>query len=202
MTMTPAATPTLSLTLALALALALAPKLTLNLTLTLTLTPTPIHEWQELDAEARAKLGHAWHRATELCLEWRRPSEAERSKEHRWQEEQEREDGVMKLGLRAVHAYTVLDVRLDVAGSGISLVKLRNPHGYTTYHGDWHSHSLKWRQHPQVARALGMADVTARRACAESGTFWIQSEAMHTWCFQMTLCLASNARIMAASRGR
>lgn len=64
------------------------------------------------------------------------------------------------------HAYTLLQVKKDVAGSGIDLLQLRNPWGRGEWEGDWSDHSDLWEEHPEIAEECGFQ-------VAEDGLFWI-----------------------------
>lgn len=67
-------------------------------------------------------------------------------------------------GLQTMHAYSVLDVRVE---SGHRLVKMRNPWGKESWRGDWSHGSNRWT--PELRRRL-------RPDAAEGGVFWISWE--------------------------
>mmetsp|Transcript_35309 Transcript_35309/g.82442 ORF Transcript_35309/g.82442 Transcript_35309/m.82442 type:complete len:1034 (+) Transcript_35309:60-3161(+) len=72
------------------------------------------------------------------------------------------------LGVVQGHAYTLLQVQQNVAGSGIDLLQLRNPWGTGEWTGDWSDKSNIWQRYPQVQQAL-------RYTPADDGLFWIEA---------------------------
>jgi len=64
------------------------------------------------------------------------------------------------------HAYTILQVKPNVAGSGFDLMQLRNPWGTGEWSGDWSDSSGLWDEHPEVKEACGFE-------AADDGLFWI-----------------------------
>merc|ERR1712070_1364974 len=68
-------------------------------------------------------------------------------------------------GVVHCHAYSVIRVEDDVAGSGFDLLQLRNPWGRTEWNGDWSDHSDKWDDNPEVRDAL-------QPEAGDDGTFW------------------------------
>jgi calpain-15 len=72
-------------------------------------------------------------------------------------------------GIVQGHAYTLIAVKEDIAGSGISLLQLRNPWGQEEWQGDWSDHSEKWDEHPEVKAEIDPD-------CDEDGAFWITME--------------------------
>eukprot|EP00933_Yihiella_yeosuensis_P048188 TRINITY_DN4425_c0_g1_i4.p1 TRINITY_DN4425_c0_g1~~TRINITY_DN4425_c0_g1_i4.p1 ORF type:complete len:456 (+),score=119.19 TRINITY_DN4425_c0_g1_i4:74-1441(+) len=72
-------------------------------------------------------------------------------------------------GIVQGHAYSLLQVKLDVAGSGVDLVQLRNPWGSGEWTGDWSDKSPLWEENPEVAEALAFEQ-------AEDGAFWMTWE--------------------------
>eukprot|EP00746_Dinoflagellata_sp_MGD_P160974 gnl/MRDRNA2_/MRDRNA2_87967_c0_seq1.p1 gnl/MRDRNA2_/MRDRNA2_87967_c0~~gnl/MRDRNA2_/MRDRNA2_87967_c0_seq1.p1 ORF type:complete len:495 (+),score=121.84 gnl/MRDRNA2_/MRDRNA2_87967_c0_seq1:95-1486(+) len=73
------------------------------------------------------------------------------------------------LGVVQGHAYTILQVKLNVAGSGFDLMQLRNPWGTGEWAGDWSDNSSLWDEHPEVAAELGHEE-------ADDGLFWMTYE--------------------------
>mmetsp|Transcript_2017 Transcript_2017/g.4105 ORF Transcript_2017/g.4105 Transcript_2017/m.4105 type:complete len:129 (-) Transcript_2017:439-825(-) len=62
-----------------------------------------------------------------------------------------------QVGLSGGHVYSLLDARVNIAGTGIHLVKLRDPGSWglsSGFSGDWSMQSAKWRDYPQVAAAV------------------------------------------------
>jgi len=66
------------------------------------------------------------------------------------------------------HAYTILTVIKDIAGSGNDLIQLRNPWGSGEWKGDWSDHSNLWQAHPDVREA-------AKHQPNKDGIFWIEA---------------------------
>jgi len=66
------------------------------------------------------------------------------------------------------HAYTILTVIKDIAGSGNDLIQLRNPWGSGEWTGDWSDHSNLWQRYPDVREA-------AKHEPKKDGTFWIEA---------------------------
>ena len=68
------------------------------------------------------------------------------------------------------HAYSVLQCKADVAGSGHDLLQVRNPWGSGEFEsGEWDDDGPGWEQHPEVAEALGFV-------AADDGVFWVSKE--------------------------
>lgn len=62
-----------------------------------------------------------------------------------------------RLGLVAHHAYSVIDVAggSDKSWSGgLQFLRLRNPHGKTSWNGDWSDQSEKWQIYPEIRKNL------------------------------------------------
>merc|ERR1712048_712575 len=66
------------------------------------------------------------------------------------------------------HAYTILSVVQNVAGSQKDMLQLRNPWGSGEWKGDWSDKSDMWSKHPDIKQALDPE-------FAEDGTFWIEA---------------------------
>jgi hypothetical protein len=64
------------------------------------------------------------------------------------------------------HAYTVLQIAKNPAGSEYNVIKLRNPWGCTEWNGDWSDGDAMWDNEPDVAQALNYEE-------AEDGSFWM-----------------------------
>ena len=65
------------------------------------------------------------------------------------------------------HAYSVIECKSDVAGTGVDLIKMRNPHGQGEIEGgDWGDHGPGWKKYPQVEQAI-------RPVFADDGVFWL-----------------------------
>lgn len=77
-------------------------------------------------------------------------------------------------GIVLAHGYTLLDVRSNVASSGVDLLQLRNPHSANEWKGAWGDESPEWAEHPSVKALL-------RPEVRDDGVFWISKEdfAMH-----------------------
>ncbi|CAE8667277.1 unnamed protein product [Polarella glacialis] len=71
-------------------------------------------------------------------------------------------------GIILGHAYSILQVKTEVAGTDVSLLQMRNPWGKSDFHGDWCDSSSLWDEHPDVAEAVGHEPST-------TGEFWIDA---------------------------
>jgi len=67
------------------------------------------------------------------------------------------------------HAYSLITVKTNVAGSGYNLVCLRNPWGKSEWKGDWSDESDLWDANPEVAQECG-------HVVCDDGVFWISFE--------------------------
>lgn len=74
---------------------------------------------------------------------------------------------ISEFGIVQGHAYTLISVVLNVAGSGKNLLELRNPWGTGEWKGAWSDDSSEWNQLPAVKAAL-------KPQFADDGTFWIE----------------------------
>eukprot|EP00929_Paragymnodinium_shiwhaense_P112723 TRINITY_DN80992_c0_g1_i1.p1 TRINITY_DN80992_c0_g1~~TRINITY_DN80992_c0_g1_i1.p1 ORF type:complete len:403 (+),score=50.24 TRINITY_DN80992_c0_g1_i1:665-1873(+) len=72
-------------------------------------------------------------------------------------------------GLVFGHAYSLIDVRSNVAKSGLDFVLLRNPWGRGEPKLPWHDGDSRWDQHPAVTSALSWSSDMR----VEDGTFWM-----------------------------
>jgi hypothetical protein len=75
-------------------------------------------------------------------------------------------------GIIYMHAYSVIQVKSNIAGEGINLCQCRNPHGAGGKEPDlaWKDHAPEWTQHPKVEKECGIHK-TGHKA---DGLFWIQ----------------------------
>ena len=68
------------------------------------------------------------------------------------------------------HAYSILEVVNDACGTGVDLVKMRNPHGKNEIdNGEWDDDGPGWRRYPQVKQALNPK-------VADNGVFWVSKQ--------------------------
>jgi len=76
-------------------------------------------------------------------------------------------------GIIYMHAYSIIQVKSNIAGSGINLAQCRNPHGAGGQEPTlpWKDNDQMWKQYPAVAQACG---VNKPGGFAEDGLFWIQ----------------------------
>jgi len=75
-------------------------------------------------------------------------------------------------GIAYGHAYSLITVASDVAGSGEDLLCLRNPWGtrkVKEWKGDWSDRSALWDEYPEVADEL-------EHTIARDGLFWMRFE--------------------------
>lgn len=72
-------------------------------------------------------------------------------------------------GIVQGHAYSLLGVVENVAGTGIDLVQLRNPWGHQEWSGDWSDKSELWEENPEIAQQLG-------HKTGDDGMFWMAWE--------------------------
>lgn len=80
------------------------------------------------------------------------------------------------LNLETRHCYSVLDVREPI---GLRLIRLRNPHGYKSWNGDWSEDSLLWT--PELRHEL-MPDGYVE------GEFWISYDDMVKYFERVDVC--------------
>jgi hypothetical protein len=79
-------------------------------------------------------------------------------------------------GIIGNHLYTILDVQLDVAGSGIDLIMLRNPWGKTEWKGAWADESKEWAEHPDVDKVVKASEAVKSNEVKRGkndGIFWM-----------------------------
>eukprot|EP00930_Biecheleria_cincta_P028721 TRINITY_DN20029_c0_g1_i1.p1 TRINITY_DN20029_c0_g1~~TRINITY_DN20029_c0_g1_i1.p1 ORF type:complete len:720 (-),score=114.06 TRINITY_DN20029_c0_g1_i1:301-2460(-) len=82
-------------------------------------------------------------------------------------------------GVLYMHAYSVLQVKSNIAGSGQSLVQLRNPHGKNGKEPDlpWKDHDENWLRYPAVAEDLDWME----GAWKPDGLFWMSKSDFFTY---------------------
>mmetsp|Transcript_45362 Transcript_45362/g.82865 ORF Transcript_45362/g.82865 Transcript_45362/m.82865 type:complete len:728 (+) Transcript_45362:126-2309(+) len=75
-------------------------------------------------------------------------------------------------GIIYTHAYSLVTVMTNIAGTGISLAQCRNPHGMGGREPNlpWKDHDPLWLKYPQVAAACHVTPESHQ----EDGLFWIQ----------------------------
>lgn len=73
------------------------------------------------------------------------------------------------MGVVQGHAYSLITVKTNVAGSGYDLLCLRNPWGQKEWQGDWSDDSELWDENPEVAQECGHVE-------EDDGLFWISWE--------------------------
>eukprot|EP00746_Dinoflagellata_sp_MGD_P154532 gnl/MRDRNA2_/MRDRNA2_84870_c0_seq2.p1 gnl/MRDRNA2_/MRDRNA2_84870_c0~~gnl/MRDRNA2_/MRDRNA2_84870_c0_seq2.p1 ORF type:complete len:469 (+),score=86.21 gnl/MRDRNA2_/MRDRNA2_84870_c0_seq2:85-1491(+) len=74
-------------------------------------------------------------------------------------------------GIVQGHAFTLIQVQANPAGSDVNLVQIRNPWGKQEWNGDWSDDSDKWDEYPEVKELL-------MPESADDGTFWMSVEDM------------------------
>eukprot|EP00929_Paragymnodinium_shiwhaense_P077623 TRINITY_DN3999_c0_g1_i2.p1 TRINITY_DN3999_c0_g1~~TRINITY_DN3999_c0_g1_i2.p1 ORF type:complete len:535 (-),score=74.06 TRINITY_DN3999_c0_g1_i2:358-1851(-) len=72
-------------------------------------------------------------------------------------------------GIAKGHAYSILQVRVNIADSGITLIQLRNPWGVEFFKGEWNDDSKMWKKYPKVRRAVNFQ-------AGDDGLFWMTPE--------------------------
>ena len=97
-----------------------------------------------------------------------------------------RPEAVSGDGLVYGHAYSLLEISDNVAGTGIDLVQLRNPWGSGEWTGDWSDNSVKWQQYPQVKAAL-------HEVAKEDGMFWMEKTDFFGRFDSIFVCLSTEA---------
>merc|ERR1711904_143994 len=91
------------------------------------------------------------------------------------------------------HAYTILQVAKNPAGSDVNLIKLRNPWGTSEWTGAWADGDALWDQNPDVAEAVGYADL-------DNGAFWMPIESLGEHYQQIFVSLKSMTGGAAVAR--
>lgn len=88
------------------------------------------------------------------------------------------------------HAYTVMTCMADVAGSGINLVKVRNPWGRGEFKsGMWDDDGPGWDEHPDVKSFL-------KPVTADNGVFWLSDEEFFQYYKTVYLCAKDMAEFI------
>jgi len=95
------------------------------------------------------------------------------------------EEGV---GLVGEHAYSLVEVELDIAGSGIDLLLLRNPWGGTEWRKAWSDGSPLWKKYPKVRDALG------HEPDKNDGLFWMSADDFARHFDSITVCHAGSCK--------
>lgn len=91
------------------------------------------------------------------------------------------------------HAYTILQVAKNPAGSDVNLIKLRNPWGTSEWSGAWADSDPIWNENPDIASAVGFADL-------DNGAFWMPIEALGVHYQQIFVCCKSMTGFAAVAR--
>jgi len=75
-------------------------------------------------------------------------------------------------GIIYMHAYSVIEVKSNVAGTGVNLCQMRNPHGAGGQEPNlnWKDNDSHWAKYPQVSQACGVDN----HGFEADGLFWIQ----------------------------
>merc|ERR1719217_607676 len=73
-----------------------------------------------------------------------------------------------------MHAYSVIQVKTNIAGTGVNLAQMRNPHGWGGQEPNlpWKDHAPEWKQYPAIAEACGIN----KDGHEADGLFWIQDK--------------------------
>eukprot|EP00746_Dinoflagellata_sp_MGD_P021666 gnl/MRDRNA2_/MRDRNA2_150577_c0_seq1.p1 gnl/MRDRNA2_/MRDRNA2_150577_c0~~gnl/MRDRNA2_/MRDRNA2_150577_c0_seq1.p1 ORF type:complete len:520 (+),score=123.05 gnl/MRDRNA2_/MRDRNA2_150577_c0_seq1:169-1560(+) len=95
------------------------------------------------------------------------------------------------LGIVQGHAYTILQVKMNVAGSGYDLMQLRNPWGCSEWSGAWSDNSGLWNDNPDVAEECGWEQ-------ADDGLFWMTYDDFSSNYQQVFVCRKN----MGENRGK
>ena len=78
-------------------------------------------------------------------------------------------DRNMTNGVVDNHAYSVIDCRNDVAGTGIDMIQVRNPWGFGSIDDGLFTRKGKgWKQHPEIKEALNYEELKE-----DDGVFWV-----------------------------
>ena len=83
------------------------------------------------------------------------------------------------MGLSTGHVYTVLDVRTNIAGSGVDLLRIRDPHGWQLkmkFKGLWRDTSPLWSDNPHIAAELNRQGCGAADDDESWCSFWMTYE--------------------------
>lgn len=89
------------------------------------------------------------------------------------------------------HAYSVLACLKNAGGSGIDMVKMRNPWGSQEFEkGGWVDGGPNWKKYPEVYEACG------RPAARDDGVFWMQKENFFIYFATVYLCAEDMAHFV------
>eukprot|EP00746_Dinoflagellata_sp_MGD_P099461 gnl/MRDRNA2_/MRDRNA2_40449_c0_seq2.p1 gnl/MRDRNA2_/MRDRNA2_40449_c0~~gnl/MRDRNA2_/MRDRNA2_40449_c0_seq2.p1 ORF type:complete len:632 (-),score=116.03 gnl/MRDRNA2_/MRDRNA2_40449_c0_seq2:208-2103(-) len=103
--------------------------------------------------------------------------------------------GMATDGILHRHAYTILQVKVNVAGSGFDLIQMRNPWGSGDLHtGEnlaWNDKSSLWNDYPEVAEECGFE-------AGNDGLFWITFDDYCSYYGDLSLCMKD----MGENRGK
>jgi hypothetical protein len=70
------------------------------------------------------------------------------------------------------HAYSVIDCRHDVAGTGFDMIQVRNPWGYGGIeNGQFARKGKGWKQYPEIQKALKYKELEE-----DDGVFWVTKQ--------------------------
>jgi hypothetical protein len=100
------------------------------------------------------------------------------------------------LGLIGDHGYSLVEVELDIAGTGIDLLQLRNPWADTEWKGEWSRRSKLWDANPKVKAAL------RREAELEDGCFWMTPTDFDKHSEGITVCHMQGTRLLRRTHTR
>eukprot|EP00928_Gymnodinium_smaydae_P087695 TRINITY_DN71928_c0_g1_i1.p1 TRINITY_DN71928_c0_g1~~TRINITY_DN71928_c0_g1_i1.p1 ORF type:complete len:668 (+),score=149.34 TRINITY_DN71928_c0_g1_i1:41-2044(+) len=77
-------------------------------------------------------------------------------------------------GIHYVHAYSLIQLKSDIAGTGVSLAQCRNPHGLGGREPTlpWHDGDERWARHPEVRQACEWSE----DKWIDDGLFWMSRE--------------------------
>lgn len=92
-----------------------------------------------------------------------------------------------KMGLIALHGYSLLRVACNPANCGVNLLQLRNTWGEFEWNGAWSDGSKEWEAHPDVAEALEQED-------GKDGAFWIECKDFERYFCAVTGVLSPTVR--------
>jgi len=105
-------------------------------------------------------------------------------------------DTEMTDGIVDGHAYSVLSCIKNAGGSGVDMVKMRNPWGSQEFQkGGWVDGGPNWKKYPKVYQACG------RPVPRDDGVFWIQKETFFKYFATVYLCAQDMAHFVARPKG-
>eukprot|EP00928_Gymnodinium_smaydae_P040300 TRINITY_DN27349_c0_g1_i1.p1 TRINITY_DN27349_c0_g1~~TRINITY_DN27349_c0_g1_i1.p1 ORF type:complete len:792 (-),score=188.03 TRINITY_DN27349_c0_g1_i1:160-2535(-) len=86
-------------------------------------------------------------------------------------------------GIADSHAYTILDVVNDAAGTKFDLIKVRNPWGNGEFNeGKWDDDGPNWKRYPKVREALKPT------LGVDDGVFWVEKDEFFKYFKVIYLC--------------